>query len=116
LSIGTISKNVEVALTHIDNKEAIAHYDMRFVKPLDERLLHQIFKKHHQIITIEDNAITGGFGTAILEFASKHNYKKSIKVIGIPDVFIEHGSVDELQKSVGLDAESLAILFSELIS
>lgn len=116
LSIGTISKNVEVALTHIDNKEAIAHYDMRFVKPLDEKLLHQIFIKYHHIITIEDNAVTGGFGTAILEFASKHNYKKSIKAIGIPDVFIEHGSVDELQKSVGLDAESLTILFSGFIS
>ena len=116
LSIGTISKNVEEALTHIENKEAIAHYDMRFVKPLDEKLLHQIFIKYHHIITIEDNAVTGGFGTAILEFASKNNYKKSVKTIGIPDIFIEHGSVDDLQKTVGLDAESLAILFSELMS
>jgi len=116
LSIGTISKNVEEAFSNIENKDAIAHYDMRFVKPLDEKLLHQIFKKYHHIITIEDNAVTGGFGTAILEFASKNNYKKSVKTIGIPDIFIEHGSVDDLQKTVGLDAESLAILFSELMS
>jgi len=116
LSIGTISKNVEEAFSNIENKDAIAHYDMRFVKPLDEKLLHQIFKKYHHIITIEDNAVTGGFGTAILEFASKNNYKKSVKTIGIPDIFIEHGSVDDLQKTVGLDEESLAILFSELMS
>ena len=109
LSIGTISKNVEEALTHIENKEAIAHYDMRFVRPLDEKLLHKIFKKYHHIITIEDNAVSGGFGTAILEFASKNNYKKSIEVIGIPDVFIEHGSVEELQQSIGLDVENLKI-------
>ena len=116
LSIGTISKNVEEAFSNIENKDAIAHYDMRFVKPLDEKMLHQIFKKYHHIITIEDNAVTGGFGTAILEFASKNNYKKSVKTIGIPDIFIEHGSVDDLQKTVGLDEESLAILFSELMS
>ncbi len=116
LSIGTISKNVEAALTHMEDQEAVGHYDMRFVKPLDEKLLHQIFKKYHQIITVEDNAVKGGFGSAILEFASENNYKTSINVIGIPDVFIEHGSIDELQKSIGLDAENLAILFSECIS
>lgn len=107
LSIGSIAKNVTKAITNLD----VSHYDMRFVKPLDEPLLHSIFKTHHTIITIEDNAIKGGFGSAILEFASTHNYKSTIKVLGIPDAFVEHGSVSELQRSVGLDVENLRAFF-----
>jgi 1-deoxy-D-xylulose-5-phosphate synthase len=84
---------------------------MRFVKPLDERLLHEVFKKHKTIFTIEDGTITGGFGAAILEFASKNEYQNKIKVLGIPDSFTEHGSVLELQYQIGLDAKSLAALF-----
>lgn len=114
LTIGTICKNVEEAINHCDNQEALAHYDMRFVKPLDETLLHSIFKKFSRIITVEDNAISGGFGSAVLEFASKHNYTNPIKIHGIPDTFIEHGSVAELQEFVGLDVESLSALFSKL--
>ncbi len=113
LSIGTISKNAEEAIERLDNSETFSLYDMRFVKPLDENLLHQIFKKNNQIITIEDNSVKGGFGTTILEFASKHNYKNPITLLGIPDKFIEQGSIEELQKSVGLDVESLTLLFSE---
>ncbi|MGY0426059.1 MAG: 1-deoxy-D-xylulose-5-phosphate synthase, partial [Polaribacter sp.] len=74
LSIGTISKNVSDALVLVDKKPNFSHYDMRFVKPLDIPLLHQIFKTHKTIITIEDGVVSGGFGTAILEFASKNNY------------------------------------------
>ena len=66
---------------------------MRFVKPLDENLLHQIFEKHPTIVTIEDGTVKGGFGSAILEFASKNNYQNKIKLLGIPDEFIEHGNV-----------------------
>ncbi|MCF8274215.1 MAG: 1-deoxy-D-xylulose-5-phosphate synthase [Flavobacteriaceae bacterium] len=116
LSIGTISKNVTEAIKNFDNQNAIAHYDMRFIKPLDEALLHQIFEKFNQIVTLEDNAIAGGFGSAILEFASANNYNNPIKILGIPDTFIEHGSIDELQQSVGLDSESLSVIFSKLIS
>jgi len=103
LSIGTIAKNVTEAIQDLN----VSHYDMRFVKPLDENLLHQIFKNYQKIITIEDGTIKGGFGTEILEFASRNNYPMSIKVLGIPDIFIEHGSVFELQKSIRLDSESL---------
>jgi len=103
LSIGTIAKNVTEAIQDLN----VSHYDMRFVKPLDENLLHQIFKNYQKIITIEDGTIKGGFGTEILEFASRNNYSISIKVLGIPDTFIEHGSVFELQKSIRLDSESL---------
>jgi len=108
LSIGTIAKNVSDAIELSGDSSEIAHFDMRFVKPLDERLLHEIFKNHKTIFTIEDGTIKGGFGAAILEFASKNEYKNKIQVLGIPDNFIEHGSVLELQRKIGLDAKSIA--------
>lgn len=108
LSVGTIAKNVSEAILNLE----VSHYDMRFIKPLDETLLHTIFKKYQIIFTVEDNSINGGFGSAILEFAAANNYKNTIKVLGIPDTFIEHGSVTELQKSIGLDVESFTKFFS----
>jgi 1-deoxy-D-xylulose-5-phosphate synthase len=107
LSIGNIAKNVSAAIKNLN----ISHYDMRFVKPLDVSLLHIIFKENETIITVEDNAIKGGFGSAILEFASEHNYKNNIKTLGIPDRFIEHGKIDELYKLIGLNAEELRNCF-----
>ena len=115
LSIGTISKNLETAIKNCDDESAIAHYDMRFVKPLDLALLHDIFKSYRHIITIEDNAIAGGFGTAILEFAVSHEYKNTVEILGVPDTFIEHGSITELQKSIKLDAESLKLKLNTLL-
>lgn len=114
LSIGTIAKNVSQAIKNCNSSNVISHYDMRFIKPLDETLLHAILKDYETVITVEDNSIKGGFGTAILEFASEHNYKNTIKILGIPDVFIEHGSVNELQKIIGLDAVSLTTYFNSL--
>ncbi|MFI0428687.1 1-deoxy-D-xylulose-5-phosphate synthase [Mariniflexile sp. HMF6888] len=111
LSTGTIAKNVSDAIEKSEHPDSIAHYDMRFIKPLDEVLLHTILKTFETVITIEDNSIKGGFGSAVLEFAAANNYKNNIKLLGIPDVFIEHGSVTELQKSIGLDVESLAKYF-----
>ena len=113
LSIGTIAKNVSEAMELSENKNKIAHYDMRFVKPLDEKLLHQIFDRYQTIITIEDGTLKGGLGSAILEFACQHNYTNKVKTLGIPDVFIEHGSISQLQEKIGLDAQSLAKLFSK---
>tara|TARA_R110001583_G_scaffold39978_1_gene128020 strand:+ start:2446 stop:4212 length:1767 start_codon:yes stop_codon:yes gene_type:complete len=115
LSIGTMANNAEDAIKSCNKPEEIAHYDMRFVKPLDEKLLHNILKKYESVITIEDGTIIGGFGSAILEFASANNYKNNIKILGIPDTFIEHGSVLELQQSIGLDSESLTNYFNELV-
>jgi len=114
LSIGTISKNVTEALNSIENPETFSHYDMRFVKPLDAALLHSILKKHNTIITIEDGTVSGGFGSAILEFAAKHNYKSNFITKGIKDKFIEHGTTEELQKINGIDSESLKILFKNI--
>ena len=111
LTIGTIANNVTEAIKNLN----VSHYDMRFVKPIDEKQLHTIFKTYDTIVTVEDHAIKGGFGSAILEFASENNYKNTIKTLGIPDAFIEHGSVKELQKSVGLDAESLTNYLKTLL-
>ena len=113
LSIGTIAKNVSEALDLINNSSELSHFDMRFVKPLDETLLHAIFKNHEAIITVEDGTIKGGFGSAILEFAAENGYSHKIKLIGIPDNFVAHGSVSDLQHKAGLDSKSLAALFSK---
>ncbi|MEZ4796798.1 MAG: 1-deoxy-D-xylulose-5-phosphate synthase [Flavobacteriaceae bacterium] len=103
LSIGTITNVVSEAIADVN----VSHYDLRFVKPLDESLLHKIFSFYKYIITIEDNCVKGGFGSCILEFAAEYNYKTKISVLGIPDEFILHGSINELQKSIGLDAKSI---------
>ena len=114
LSVGTIADTVSEAIISSIKRDELAHYDMRFIKPLDENLLHQIFKKHQTIITIEDGTIKGGFGSSILEFASKFNYKNNIKILGIPDEFVEHGSVAILQQNIGLNTINLKNTFENL--
>jgi len=111
LSNGFIGYNVTEALNEISNKNDFAHYDFPFVKPLDEKLLHTIFQKFETIITLENGTIKGGFGSSILEFASNNNYQVPIKILGIPDEFIEHGTVQELQRYSKIDAESLKNIF-----
>lgn len=85
-----------------------AHYDMRFVKPLDEEMLHEIFKKYDRILTVEDGTITGGFGSAILEFQAAHGYKAVVRILGIPDRIVEHGTPKELQHECGYDTPAIA--------
>lgn len=115
LSIGTIGNKL-IELEPELPKNKIAHYTMRFVKPLDEDLLHQVFKKFKTIVTIEDGTIIGGFGSAILEFAANNNYKnKTIKHLGIPDHFIEHGKVDELMESICLSKEKIREFLLKLL-
>jgi 1-deoxy-D-xylulose-5-phosphate synthase len=114
LSTGFIGNNVDLTLDKVSNADEIAHYDFGFVKPLDEKLLHEIFNSYDTIITIEDGVIKGGFGSAIIEFASENNYKNSIKILGIPDSFIEHGTVEELQQICEIDVKSLEKLFSTI--
>jgi len=112
LSNGTIGNNVTLALAKIPHPETIAHYDFAFVKPMDENLLHSIFKEFENIITIEDGVKKGGFGTAILEFSAQNKYSSNIKILGIPDEFIEHGTVNELQHYCEIDVKTLSTLFS----
>ena len=87
--------------------KSIAHYDLRFLKPLDEAMLHEIGKQFKQVITIEDGALNGGMGSAILEFMADNSYQPNISRIGIPDKFIEHGTIPELYKICGMDEESI---------
>ena len=111
LSIGAISNTVSTAIEGLN----CAHYDLRFVKPLDTRLLHTIFKTYSTLVTIEDGVISGGFGSAILEFAAAHHYKNDVIVKGIPDVFIEQGPVDTLFETLELDSQHLKQFVFDLI-
>ena len=106
LSTGFIANNVTSALSKIENN-TISHYHFGFIKPLDEMLLHTILSNYQSIYTIEDGTITGGFGSAILEFAALHRYKCNIFILGIPDNFVQHGSISELQKICKIDVDSL---------
>ncbi len=93
-----------------------AHYDMRFAKPLDEEMLHEVFAKFDKIITVEDGTVVGGFGTAVLEFMNEHNYKAAVKIMGIPDKLIEHGSPKQLYDEIGIDANGIAEVLREMSS
>ena len=94
----------------------IAHYDMRFAKPLDEKLLHTIFKKFNTIITIEDGCLQGGFGSAILEFMANNNYQTAVKRLGIPDEFIHHGSQEELHHDCKYDVNAIIATVHEVLA
>jgi 1-deoxy-D-xylulose-5-phosphate synthase len=92
-----------------------AHYDMRFAKPLDEEILHEVFSRYSKIITIEDGTIIGGIGSAILEFMSQHGYNAAIKMLGIPDRIVEHGSQKELHRECHYDADAIAETAREMM-
>ena len=129
LSIGPIGNDVERAIDEMKNEKiemrneneaesrsasltshsscAIAHYDMRFLKPLDEKILHEVGRKFKRIVTVEDGVKNGGLGTAVMEWMNDHGYSPRIMRLGLPDNFVEHGTVGELRKIVGLDVESI---------
>ena len=107
LTIGTIVHNALDAISSIASEDTIACYDMRFVKPLDTGLLHDVFAKHAVIITIEDGIIAGGFGSSIAEFSTQHRYTNTIEMLGISDVFPEHGTVEQLQQIHGISSEKI---------
>ena len=92
-----------------------AHYDMRFAKPLDEEMLHEVFARYSKIITIEDGTIVGGIGSAILEFMSQHGYNAEVKMLGIPDRIVEHGSQKELHRECNYDADAIAETAREMM-
>ncbi|MFN7686984.1 MAG: 1-deoxy-D-xylulose-5-phosphate synthase [Sphingobacteriales bacterium] len=84
-----------------------AHYDMRFVKPLDEKMLHEVFSKYSKVITVEDGTTIGGFGSAILEFMAAHQYHAEVRMLGIPDRLVEHGTLKQLHRECGYDAQGI---------
>ncbi|MGV8877659.1 MAG: 1-deoxy-D-xylulose-5-phosphate synthase [Sphingobacteriaceae bacterium] len=108
LSIGHIGNEVTKAFLEL-NSEGFhpAHYDMRFVKPLDEELLHEVFKHYDKVITIEDGCLQGGMGSAVIEFMADNGYQSRVVRLGIPDHFVEHGEQPELWAECGYDAKSI---------
>lgn len=92
-----------------------AHYDLRFVKPLDEALLHEVAQRYSKIITVEDGTIVGGMGSAVLEFMAAHHYAPEVKMLGIPDHIVEHGKPEELQRECGFDAQGIAAAVREMM-
>jgi len=107
LTIGNMANNAMEAIKNSSAIDKVACFDMRFIKPLDEEMLHNIFKEYETIISIEDGVIKGGFGSSIAEFSAKHNYINKLEILGIPDTFPEHGSVEELQLLSGISSKEI---------
>jgi 1-deoxy-D-xylulose-5-phosphate synthase len=108
LTIGAIGNYTTKAIELLADKNiSAAHYDMRFVKPLDELLLHEVFSKFDKVITVEDGCVMGGMGSAILEFMADHNYSAKVVRLGIPDKFIHHGTQDELYHECFYDVDAM---------
>ena len=110
LTIGPLGNDVEEVIATLATTNpslSVAHYDMRFLKPLDEQLLHEVGQRFSRIVTIEDGVRNGGFGSAILEWMSDHGYQPQMTRLGLPDNFVEHGTIDELRHIVGLDRQSI---------
>jgi len=109
LTIGHIGNEVVKAMPELNTEGYYpAHYDLRFVKPLDEALLHEVFKKFSKVITVEDGCLEGGMSSAVLEFMADNNYNAQVVRLGIPDKVIEHGDQPELWAECGYNAESIA--------
>ena len=116
LTIGHIGNYaVEVCDRLAKQNIDLGHYDMRFVKPLDEDMLHEIFSEYRKILTVEDGCIQGGFGSAIVEFMADHNYQADIKRLGIPDQVVEHGEQIELHKECGFDTDGIERAVVEML-
>jgi 1-deoxy-D-xylulose-5-phosphate synthase len=108
LTIGHPGNFAQEAIAELKQKGiSAAHYDMRFVKPLDETMLHEVFSKFDKVITVEDGCVMGGMGSAILEFMADHNYQCQVVRLGIPDEFIHHGTQEELYRDCGFDAQGI---------
>ena len=106
--IGNAGNLAEEALERLEAENIEAeHWDMRFVKPLDQECLHGIFRHFKNIITVEDGAVNGGFGSAILEFMADNGYQAHVKRLGVPDEFIDHGTQAELYRQCGYDADGI---------
>ena len=110
LSIGPMGNNVTKAIEMLKqqgNSVSVAHYDMRFLKPIDENILEEVGRKFKRVITVENGARQGGLGSAVLEWMNDHDYAPKVIRLGLPDRFVEHGTVEELQKIAGIDEESI---------
>lgn len=118
ISLGPIGNTAALAISRIEKETgcSIAHYDLRFLKPLDEEMLHEIGKNFNRIVTIEDGVLKGGMGSAILEFMSDNGYSPQVKRIGIPDRFIQHGPVKDLHAICGMDEAGIYQILTQIIT
>ena len=108
LTIGTLAEKIDLAMLKVENSKAFAHFDLCFVKPLDEVLLHKIFKTYKAVIVFEEGIKKGGVGSAVLEFAAQHGYSIPINTEGIDDQFVSHGKTFDLLNEIGLDVETIS--------
>ena len=118
LSVGPVGNNVVKAVEMMENDGdgiSVAHYDMRFVKPLDENLLKEVAAKFKHVITVEDGVREGGFGSAVIEWMEDNGQHLDIVRLGLPDHFVEHGTVAQLQSIVGIDAEGIRRTIKETL-
>ncbi len=117
ITIGNMGIQVQKAKDALEKQSiSYAHYDIRFLKPLDETLLHELFQTHDKIITIEDGTVIGGLGSAILDFMNRFNYKAQIIKMGIPDQFVQHGTNKELYQELGLDTVGIVNVAKKLMA
>ena len=114
MSIGPIGNNVADAITKIGDSISVAHYDMRFLKPIDEEILEEVGKKFKRVITVENGVKKGGLGSAVLEWMNDHGYQPKVVRLGLPDEFVEHGTVDELQDIVGIGTDGIIKAIKEI--
>ena len=117
ITVGHVGNYAVEACHALDTEgHSVAHYDLRFVKPLDEEMLHQVFRKFKKIITVEDGSVMGGMGSAVLEFMADHGYAAEVKRLGVPDMFVEQGSVAELHHACGFDTDGIIRAVSTLLT
>ena len=114
LSLGPIGNTAAEAIRDFEQQQAeegrpltVAHYDMRFLKPLDEDILHEAGTRFSRIITLEDGVVRGGLGSAVLEYMADHGFCPRVARMGLPDQFVEHGTVEQLKHIVGIDREAI---------
>ncbi len=114
LCLGTTATNAlkAISLLSSEKQNTIGCIDMRFLKPLDEEMLHEVFKKYKKIITLEDGTVKGGLGTSVATFAATHDYTSKIEILGVPDIFPEHGTIDELKDLIGISTEKIRDLLA----
>ena len=114
LSLGAIGHEALKAIPEIDNY-SVALYDMRFLKPIDEELLHRILRKFPYVITLEDGTVTGGLGSAVAEFISDHRYSTTLVRLGVPDYFVEHGTQQQLYAECGFDKQGIVRCINHIL-
>ena len=108
LTLGPLGKVMESVVAEAAGKGiSVAHYDMRFLKPLDEEILKKVGENFKYVITLEDGTVKGGLGSAVVEYMTANGYTPKVEIMGIPDNFVEHGTPDELYRICGMDKESL---------